>query len=298
MSTAIDNQTLFSIILVLMTELSDKRHGVVNDNTLVEYDDKDKDYVIGLIKKKYNLDYYEVLKSTDSIQLLEYETILGQFFTEYLEQFKSDSEDEEIRILGSAKEIHPNSLPEMEIEKNEAIDRTFKLIKETSVHKYLNTYLKQPDYVSLIDVGNKTYITTKKITNSNGIDAILFSVLREHKKYIKTTLFPLLVCMFNYRISELRYDSPVRMLLYLLNKYGIDVEIGNCKKHLFFGDEFKDIPSGEVYSLIESQLKSLSIKKKGHVAMISSAEMNDKDDNFIFTFCLTDYANDYNLRKI
>ena len=292
------------VFIFMMTKLSNKRQGIIeNESDMNPYDQTKKDELILEIKEKFDMDYNEIIKLPyNDPRILEYESVLGNYLSEYLSQFRSSSFEEEMRILNSTVDINLNKFPRLEIEDHIDNKRIFSEIKES--YNWVHKWILNPDYVSEIKTGggaSRLYFITKIVTNRYGRPSIFFAYLIEDPYLFENKYKIRFTLMSNYNRNIGRYKNPVHFFLNIIDKYGLEMEIGRgITKKLIFQDSL----SLEQIIEFNKSIVNTSQKVKAFGSFFGSYnaiinEIDDKNANMLyFGINFEKYILDYKAKRI
>lgn len=301
MKTKIDNE-IFAIIFSLMSELSNLRNGIDDDEEMV-VNDIIRNNFIEKINSISGLNYSQIIQKRNLEEALNYETALGNYLSDLLSDYKESSDPDYLRLLNDSVFIDNKFFENQEIhaqQSNPNLDVIFHGINEKSIYKSLGSNIFKPDYISVLPSDDPLFFTTQKTTNRKGIPVILFNIVDINRSVKTRTVSsgmpvpvwrPVFSVVLNYTRNILRFNSPVRMFVYLLDKYGLETMIEDNSKKLYFSDTLNPDKEYEMKVLKEEPYS----KKFNYFQFV---EQPGKRNGLIFTFHLTNYIEDYLTMKI
>ena len=290
------------VFIFMLTELSNKRQGIIStddESDIASCDQDQKNELILEIKEVYKMDYNEVLKLPyNDPHIIEYESVLNNYLSERLNKFRSSSFDEEMRILNSSVDINVKDFPRLEIEDYIDNKKIFSEIKES--YKWVHSWILNPDYVSEITTGLiRQYVITKRVTNRYGRPSILFAFLKEIPNLSLNYYRLYFALMFDYKINIERLINPIRFFLNLIDKYGFEMEIGEgITKKLIFQDSI----SVEQYYEFHKSMVNLAQKVKTYGCLFGQYNTDDTDykksNTLYYGVHFAKYILDYKAKRI
>lgn len=223
------------IVLYLMTYLANKRQGIIDDLKLPAVNHPDAlNNVLADIKDKYNIDVYEVSSTED---IMHAESVLGQYLSS-LSKSKNSSIDEML-LLRDSIDITKDQLLDVRYDVGEGVVHLFKDMNIPNID-LVKSWFASPNYARYFKIEDSENIIATKVVDVKGIKKILFShmiVKRSKGIIIRYNVANALLVSYSKFFDML--SSPIRLYLYLLEEYGIDITIGNETKKLFYKKEFK-----------------------------------------------------------
>lgn len=225
------------IVLYLMTYLANKRQGVIGDIKLPAVNHPDTlNNVLTDIKEKYNIDVYKVSSTED---IMRAESILGQYLSSLSMSKDSSSSFDEMLLLRDSIDITKEQLSDVEYDIEEGVVHLFKDMNIPNID-LVKSWFSTPDFARYFKIEDSENIIATKVVVVNGIKKILFShmlVNRNRGIVIGYNVVNALIVSY-YKFSDM-FSSPIRLYLYLLDEYGIDITIGDETKKLFYKKELK-----------------------------------------------------------
>lgn len=229
------------IVLYLMTYLANKRQGILEETKLpVVKNPHALNDVVEYIKANYHVDVYDISTSED---IMNAESILGQYLSDLTRKDSNNSQDEML-LLRDSVDITKEQLLDVSYEVGEGVELLFKDISIPNI-KLIISWFKTPDYARYFKIEESENIIATKVVTINGIKKILFFHMvpkRTNGSVYKYEVLNALIISYT-KFSDM-LSSPIRLYLYLLDEYGIDITIGNETKKLFYKKEYN--PSEKV----------------------------------------------------
>lgn len=288
-------------VLSLKMELADLRYGIIKHEE-TDADANCRDQIIAIIKEQHNKDFYQVMASENVEAMLEYENLLSNYLNELLRQYTNpESIDDNLKILDISHDISTLDIFKgKSIEIGGNVESAFRKIKESRNH--IKGYINEPDYLSIIDpdflskgiTPMSDFILTKKVQDRNGTESIFFAMLSIDRKHIVERIDVDLALLLNYKMNEVRFNSPIKMFLYLLNRYGIELEIDGIQKKIFFKE---DIAKEKISNIINTFINNLKQKKRQHNVYFRWSGKEREEEkvlDFAFGFDYEKYVKEYN----
>lgn len=272
----IDKQKQLTAILYILTELYNFRVGLKNDNIAVNVDIDIKNEVIKEINSKFGLDFHNVKSLEDR---LKYEEFVNKYLTLVLNSNKNPNIDDEINLLKKTVSINPKEIRFKKPKIDKPVLDFLKIVKISTVG--INSWFENPDYIKLLKTDEKLdYICTKKV-KINGVSKILLYHISDD--LFNTEINSLFI--LNFIKFDDMLNNPIRLFLYVLNEYGVDIKINNTTKKFHLSI---DSPA--------NQIEFLNLPKTHIVSGYFLGKQNPKD-NYKYTFAyainIKEYTEDY-----
>lgn len=275
------------IVLYLMTYLANKRQGILDDIKLpmVHNPNALKD-VVAYIKREYNVDIYAVANTEDIIYA---ETVLGEYLSSLTKTQDSNSSYDEMLLLRDSIDITKDQLSNCMYHIENGVLELFKSINIPNP-KLVGSWFNSPDFARYFKIEESENIIATRVVNVNGVRKILFYHMQVHRNRERVISYDVTnALLVSYSLFRDLLSSPIRLYLYLLDQYGINITIGRETKKLFYKKEFK---RGETIKL-EYRPQKLYYSMQRYKTKNGSEYMT-----FVQAFDCSLYAKDYLSNKI
>lgn len=278
----IEMQKSMAAILYIMTELYNQRLGL-NTSVAIKYFDQGAiDQIINEVNEISGLNYYNL--STDEDRL-KYESLVGSYMTKILNQFKDkDRVSDEVALLKKSINIDVNQIEFKDIHISHSAIECLKDIRISL--NGINSWLENPEFVILFRTEhNKDYLCTKVVQNEGIKKVLLYHINKEPFGLEVKSIFLLSYNRFNNMVN-----NPIRLFLFMVNEYGIDIIINNTTKKFHI-----EIESPDGNCEFRSPKKNTKIIGYTIGKTISP---NKHVFHFAYGINLTSYVSDYKSKKI
>lgn len=278
-----------AMVLFLMNKISNMRQGVNEDNQVAPIYPDILEQIISEIKDKYSIDI-NCLK--DKNEMLMAENVLGTFVSLLMNNELTSSIADEAQLIKDSENLNPQELSNVTFYIADGLQGFLKNMGISNVN-HINSWFNKFDYCRYFKILNSENILATKKISLNGVSKILFAHIiihvdntREHVQYEISN-----IVIVNYNKFEDMFTSPVRLFLYLLDEYGIDVKYKGVIKKLFYKEEIIEENSTISWS---SKSKSLS----AGVQKIREKENGKEFFTFVYGFDYEKILKDYKSKKI
>lgn len=228
----IDIRKSMVAILYIMTELYNQRLGLNNSIAAKDVDPTVKAEIIREINALSGLNYNNLITDEDK---MKYEISISNYMTQLLNRFKDRSRiNDEIELLKKSVSVDTKELKFHNIKLSESVIDCLKDIKISLIG--INSWLEKPDFVMLFKTDhNRDFLCTKAIKIEGVKKVLLFHVNIESLSFEVKSLFVLNFQKFNDMLN-----NPIRLFLFMVNEYGIDITINNITKKFHIATESND----------------------------------------------------------
>lgn len=229
------NRKYLLMILYLMNHYSNLRQSVSDDTLVLKacYPEIIKS-INSEIEKNCEIDLSKLESEDDFLKVEKY---LGSLMNRYLEDYLSSSIEDETFLLKESLEIRKEQLSRAEI----GIDKELKAILHAIKIRIsgLESWLLTPDNVRYFKIGQNENVLCTRVIHIGNTKRLLFyhmGIKRLQSGFINQYhLFS--AFSLDYVKFEDMKDSPIRLFLYLLDTYGIDLNCSSKTKKLFFKEK-------------------------------------------------------------
>lgn len=285
MVTTVKEQYLF-MVLYLMTKFSNQRQGIqeqTNDVT-VQYPLILND-IISYVYSKYNFDLNSVITNDDCLKA---ESILSNYLSSIVKDDLSSSIEDERMLLRESIELKKEELIPAKVILGSEWKELFSNLKISK--SAIESWFLTPDYIRYFKVQKNENILATRIIPYKSTKKVLFyhmSIQRHFSDIHEYKVFTTLV--FDYELFKDMISSPVRFYLFILDRYGIDMNLNGEVKKLFF----------KVKQPSQSSIKVNSKSKKLYSCW--QRFNNPQGENylsFVYSIDLESYLHDFQKREI
>lgn len=208
--------------------------------------------IIQEVKKKEGLDFNNLrndpLMVNDTYN--KYELILTDYISNIIDSKVSPIEEDEIFLIKNSQEVNPLLMVNIPVEVRPVLFKKLK-ISITSIEQWFKT----PEFIRLIEVGGRSFILgTRTIFVNNVKKILLFQGNLEISYGAVTKNHIVSYFVFPYDTYRDMLSSPTRLFMWLLDNYGITIEISGIKKKLFLFLE-KEMSDTFIAKLVDNENK-------------------------------------------
>lgn len=288
MEATIRNNYLM-MVLYLMNKISNMRQGIKEDNQVAKIDSDILEQITAKIKETHSLDI-SCLKNKDEMLLAE--ELLGKLVSSIINNKLTTSIADETQLVKDSMDLNPNELSTTTFSIADGLKSYLKSMGISNAD-YIKPWFNKLDYCRYFKILDSENILATKRISLNGISKILFTHIiihvddkREIVQYEVTN-----IAIVNYTRFEDMFTSPVRLFLYLLDEYGLDINYNGKVKKLFYKEEITD----------ENATISWSSKSKLLSAGIQNIKDKENNKNYLIFVYGFDYENileDYKSKAI
>lgn len=230
MGTTVKEQYLF-MVLYLMTKFSNKRQGIqekANDIT-VQYPLILND-IISSIYCKYHFDLNSVTTNDDCLKA---ESILSNYLSSIVKDDLSSSIEDESMLLRESIELKKEELIPAKVILNNELKELFSKLKISK--SAIESWFLTPDYIRYFKVQKNENILATRIIPYKSTKKVLFYHMNVQRNF--SSIYEYKICttlVFDYELFKDMISSPVRLYLFILDRYGINMNLNGEVKKLFF----------------------------------------------------------------
>ena len=277
------------MVLYLMNKISNMRQGINEDNQVAKINPEILEKITAEIKDTYSLDI-SCLKNKD--EMLQAEELLGKLITSIMNNELTSSIADEAQLVKDSEDLNPSELSTTTFSIADGLQNYLKNISISNV-EYIKPWFNKLDYCRYFKIlDSENILATKKIS-LNGIQKILFAHIiihvddkRKHVQYEATN-----IVIVNYTKFKDMLTSPVRLFLYLLDEYGLDINYNEKVKKLFYKEE------------VTNEQSTISWSSKSKLLSAGIQKIKDKENNknyliFAYGFDYEKILRDYKLKVI
>lgn len=276
MEATIRNNYLM-MVLYLMNKISNMRQGINEDNQVARIYPDILEQITDEIKKTYSLDI-SYLKDKD--EMLQAEEFLGKLITSIMNDELTSSIADETQLVKDSVDLNPDELSTTTFS---IVDGLQNYLKSMGIPKaeYIKQWFNKLDYCRYFKILDSENILATKRISLGGVQKILFAhiIIHVDDKREKIQFEVTNMAIVNYIKFKDMLTSPVRLFLYLLDEYGIDINYNGKIKKLFYKEEVTD----------EKSTISLTSKSK----LLSAGIQNIKDKENNKNYLIFAYGFDY-----
>ena len=288
MEATIRNNYLM-MVLYLMNKISNMRQGINEDNQVAKIYPDILEQITAEIKETHSLDI-SCLKDKD--EMLQAEELLGKLISSIMNNELTPSIADETQLVKDSMDLNPDELSTTTFSIADGLKSYLKSMGISNTD-YIKPWFYKLDYCRYFKILDSENILATKRISLNGVSKILFAHIiihvddkREIVQYEVTNL-----AIVNYIRFEDMFTSPVRLFLYLLDEYGLDMNYNGKVKKLFYKEEVTDENATISWSS-KSKLLSAGIQK------IRDKESNKNYLIFAYGFDYEKILEDYKLKVI
>lgn len=265
------------------------RQGINEDNQVAKINPEILEKITAEIKDTYSLDI-SCLKNKD--EMLQAEELLGKLITSIMNNELTSSIADEAQLVKDSEDLNPSELSTTTFSIADGLQNYLKNISISNV-EYIKPWFNKLDYCRYFKIlDSENILATKKIS-LNGIQKILFAHIiihiddkRKHVQYEVTNMV-----IVNYTKFKDMLTSPVRLFLYLLDEYGLDINYNEKVKKLFYKEE------------VTNEQSTISWSSKSKLLSAGIQKIKDKENNknyliFAYGFDYEKILRDYKLKVI
>lgn len=219
MKSTIDSKLI--AILFLMNEVNRLKNNIAESEVpIIAEEGNMVDEVISDIKSTYNLSFDDIVTKEDA---LRYESALSDYISEVLNKHNKLYNEDEVKLMKKSERIDPSSLSTYRFNLQEHIFDILKGVKISSAG--IQAWLKKPDHVDIFKSNNVVnYLCTKRVKVPNRAEYIVFYHANKHPELEENTLDIQSLFFIHYKEYSDMLNSPVRLFLFLLDNYGLEIE--------------------------------------------------------------------------
>lgn len=288
MEATIRNNYLM-MVLYLMNKISNMRQGINEDNQVAKIYPDILEQITDEIKKTHSLDI-SCLKDKD--EMLQAEELLGKMVSSIINNELTPSIADETQLVKDSVDLNPDELSTTTFSIADGLKNYLKSIGISNAD-YIKPWFNKLDYCRYFKILDSENILATKRISLNGVSKILFAHIIIHvddkRKIVQYEVTN--IAIVNYIRFEDMFTSPVRLFLYLLDEYGLDINYNGKVKKLFYKEEVTD----------ENATISWSSKSKLLSAGIQNIKDTKNNKNYLIFVYGFDYENilkDYKLKAI
>ncbi len=229
MNRTIDSKLI--AILFLMNEMSRIKNRLEVSTPVRVEDKSDVTLIIQEIKKQYNLNFDEVRTEDEAYA---YDIALGKYLSKVLSESQPIYNDDEVKLIEKAFNADPSNFKDIDI-KLEHDNHFHEVLKSINISSNgIYSWFKKPEYVHVFESSDsKNFLCTKTVRRTNGVKLIMFYHMHKDTKDIEEKYNISTVMFVPFAVFEDMLNNPVRLFLYLLDKYGIEITTEGGKKTHF-----------------------------------------------------------------
>ena len=229
MKATTKEQYMFAI-LYLMTKFANQRQGIQEDTDLTVQCSSALEDVVLFVNRNYGFDLSSV---NTQEECLKAESILGEYLSYIMEEDVPSSIEDENMLLKESIELKKEDLTSAKIKLN---DHVKDLLSNLKISKSaIASWFLTPDYIRYFNIdNNENIIATKVISNGNSRKILLYH-MRAIRYFSTIEEYDVLMALiFDYKMFEDMLSSPIRLYLFALDRFGIDIDLNGTIKRLFF----------------------------------------------------------------
>ncbi len=182
------------------------------------------------IVKEFNID---IFRENDKTKIIQFEYILGDLFSKYVSKMVSRNINDEAELIINSKNIDISELDKYEI----IIPEPFKrhVVRYLPVEdKYLLQICRNPDFVSCIfPIESYSDFIFTSLVKIDNIKRVLLAHLNRYSSRDLKTLKVSSLFAFKYDLVKHLFQNPIRLFLWALNMYGVDISFSGETKRFF-----------------------------------------------------------------
>lgn len=277
------------MVLYLMNKISNMRQGINEDNQVAKIYPDILEQITAEIKETHSLDI-SCLKNKD--EMLQAEDYLGKLITSIMNNELTSSIADETQLVKDSVDLNPDELSTTTFSIADGLQNYLKSMG-ISKAEYIKQWFNKLDYCRYFKILNSENILATKRISLGGIQKILFAhiIIHVDDKREKIQFEVTNIAIVNYIKFKDMLTSPVRLFLYLLDEYGIDINYNGKIKKLFYKEEVTDEKS------------TISLSSKSKLLSAGIQNIKDKENNknyliFVYGFDYEKILEDYKLKVI
>ncbi|MDD3507416.1 MAG: hypothetical protein PHY27_03190 [Parabacteroides sp.] len=285
MDTATKNQYML-MVLYLMTKFSNQRQGIETKNSEVsiQYPIVLKN-IIASINEEYHFDLNSVITDKECLMA---ESYLSTYLTFIVKNDVPPSIEDERILLKESIEITKEQL----VPANVVLD---KYLKEIFINlnislAAIDSWFLSPDYIRYFKIEDIENIIATRIITYKGTKKILFYHMNLQKNFPYEKEYKVCTSLiFDYEMFEDMISSPIRFYLFVLDRFGIDMDLNGVIKKLFF-----DVKLPNKYSINVNS-------KSNRLYSCWQTYKNSKGENclsFVYSIDVESYLHDFKKKLI
>ena len=265
------------------------RQGINEDNQVAKIYPDILEQITAEIKETHSLDI-SCLKNKD--EMLQAEDYLGKLITSIMNNELTSSIADETQLVKDSVDLNPDELSTTTFSIADGLQNYLKSMG-ISKAEYIKQWFNKLDYCRYFKILNSENILATKRISLGGIQKILFAhiIIHVDDKREKIQFEVTNIAIVNYIKFKDMLTSPVRLFLYLLDEYGIDINYNGKIKKLFYKEEVTDEKS------------TISLSSKSKLLSAGIQNIKDKENNknyliFVYGFDYEKILEDYKLKVI
>ncbi|KAA6346149.1 hypothetical protein EZS27_006319 [termite gut metagenome] len=219
-------------ILYLMSEYSNKRQGIKEITNVDIYPSTSVvDAITNHILGKYQFNLNNI---SSPEEYLKAETYLGEYLSDIIRGDLSASIEDENLLLTESIEVTKDYFIPAEIKEiQQHIKNIFSEIKITL--SGINSFFLHPDYIRYFKIEQNENLLCTKVIPYKNTKKILFYHMYIYRILSDITGYDVSIALVvDYDKFKDMLSSPVRLFLFILDNYGIDIDLNGETKKLFF----------------------------------------------------------------
>ena len=277
------------MVLYLMNKISNMRQGIKEDNQVAKIDSDILEQITAKIKETHSLDI-SCLKNKDEMLLAE--ELLGKLVSSIINNKLTTSIADETQLVKDSMDLNPNELSTTTFSIADGLKSYLKSMGISNAD-YIKPWFNKLDYCRYFKILDSENILATKRISLNGISKILFTHIIIHvddkREIVQDEVTN--IAIVNYTRFEDMFTSPVRLFLYLLDEYGLDINYNGKIKKLFYKEEVTD------------ENATISWSSKSRLLSAGIQNIKDKKNNknymiFAYGFDYEKILKDYKLKVI
>ena len=277
------------MVLYLMNKISNMRQGIKEDNQVAKIDSDILEQITAKIKETHSLDI-SCLKNEDEMLLAE--ELLGKLVSSIINNKLTTSIADETQLVKDSMDLNPNELSTTTFSIADGLKSYLKSMGISNAD-YIKPWFNKLDYCRYFKILDSENILATKRISLNGISKILFTHIIIHvddkREIVQDEVTN--IAIVNYTRFEDMFTSPVRLFLYLLDEYGLDINYNGKIKKLFYKEEVTD------------ENATISWSSKSRLLSAGIQNIKDKKNNknymiFAYGFDYEKILKDYKLKVI
>ena len=265
------------------------RQGIKEDNQVAKIDSDILEQITAKIKETHSLDI-SCLKNEDEMLLAE--ELLGKLVSSIINNKLTTSIADETQLVKDSMDLNPNELSTTTFSIADGLKSYLKSMGISNAD-YIKPWFNKLDYCRYFKILDSENILATKRISLNGISKILFTHIIIHvddkREIVQDEVTN--IAIVNYTRFEDMFTSPVRLFLYLLDEYGLDINYNGKIKKLFYKEEVTD------------ENATISWSSKSRLLSAGIQNIKDKKNNknymiFAYGFDYEKILKDYKLKVI
>lgn len=272
MNITIDSK--LTAILFLMNEMSRIKNKLEAYIPARVEDKSNVRLIVDEIKNMYSLNFNEIKTEEEADA---YDIALGKYLSKVLNDSQPIYNDDEVKLIEKAVNVDPSNFKDIDI-KLERDNHFHEVLKGVNISSNgIYSWLKNPEYVQVFESNyNKNYLCTKTVRKTSGVKLIMLYHMNRDPNDIKERYEIPTLLFVPFSDFEDMLNNPVRLFLYLLDKYGIEITTEDGRKTHFLievnANEINwNVSKGTSYFYINGNREYDNVKK-------------EMDNTFIFCY--------------